>query len=146
MSAIALGTANITTKRRPQSIMLENLSESLAALAAASCGISTTPKATPSIAVGNSINSPALFSQVTEPVPKWDAICVLMSSEICETLTPSKAGPIRCTILFVAGCAQAARAAAIFNRTLGARPMRHMANKIATNCKMPPSITPPAMA
>ncbi|MNT95302.1 hypothetical protein D3C72_2371540 [compost metagenome] len=58
-SATAQGTDSSTTMRRPQSSMAEYRSESPAALAAVSCGVSTTPRATPSNAVGNSINRSA---------------------------------------------------------------------------------------
>ena len=48
-----------TTKRRPQSSMSEYRVVSSLARALASCGISTTPRASPSMAVGNSISRSA---------------------------------------------------------------------------------------
>ena len=52
------------------------------------------PAATPSSAVGNSINRSAYDNHETVPVGIVDAICVLISRLICAAETPNNAGAI----------------------------------------------------
>ncbi|RYF69998.1 MAG: hypothetical protein EOO29_32530, partial [Comamonadaceae bacterium] len=61
------------------------------------------------------------------PAARYDAICVLISSEICATLTPSSAGSIRRMTLRVGASRQASRTARRLRPMRGSMPRRRSA-------------------
>ncbi|MDT4855818.1 hypothetical protein FQZ97_901870 [compost metagenome] len=86
------------------------------------------------------------MSQLTLPVVRCDAICVLISSDICATLTPSRAGSMSVVTRRVPGWAQAAFRPDQRRLTRGSMPSLRSAGNCTPSCSAPPSNTPPAMA
>ncbi len=77
---------------------------------------------------------------------KWEAICVLISSEICATLTPSSAGSMSVVTRRVPGWFQALVRLDQRRLKRGNMPSRRSAGSWAPSCRAPPTSTPPAMA
>ena len=65
-----------------------------------------------------------------------------MSSEICATLTPSKAGSISLAMFLVAGSAHACWTRAQLKPIFGNSPRRSRAGTCTASWRAPPSITP----
>ena len=71
---------------------------------------------------------------------------MLISSEICATLTPNKAGAIRRTIFWVPESCQLLRSSPHRQAKRGTTPILRKAGICTANCNTPPAITPTAMA
>jgi hypothetical protein len=81
--------------------------------------------------------------RIVGPVNKGD---LLMSSEICATLTPSSAGTMSLAMRWVCASCQAALMPCQRNAMRGNKPMRLSTGTCRPNCNMPPTITPTPMA
>ena len=75
------------------------------------------------------------FSWLTLPGVRYEAICVLMSEEICATLTPSRAGSISFAIFLVAGSAHACLATAQLKLIFGNKPSLSSAGTCTASCR-----------
>ncbi len=90
----AAGNANRKVRRKPQSSRAEYSVLSPSTFAFDRLGSKMVPRATPSMAVGNSIKRSAYDSQEMLPSASRDAMLVLIIRLICAAETANTAGPI----------------------------------------------------
>ena len=136
-SATAAGSASMNARRSPQS-RSDVYSAGFASWCNfASDGRSTVPRATPSSALGNSINRSAYVIHEIRPSPSDAASCVLMSAEICAADTPITAGPIATSTRRTPSSRQS-------KRGRPSMPIFRSGRTCSASCAAPPMKTPHA--